>query len=231
MVNIFGKLPSTVGGKRRKRVKVHGDATSISRNFEGVKGSNSGSGRPIGKEEVIYLGDIEWIQAHRYVINSLSIVDDYKKNTCMYLSMKIHACQVTIWRKFTVKLLMIGLKLKLGNWSKQMVVIVFMKTFVTWLLVQVDGLDDIPDDSYIQQPNDVDIVHNDTSWARADVEGVTLDPPSPKAKRSRRFGEVDPNDLSSSDEEIMYASDGSDAPSDDDDFFEQRNVANEDSEA
>ncbi|CAI9108236.1 OLC1v1012265C1 [Oldenlandia corymbosa var. corymbosa] len=87
------------------------------------------------------------------------------------------------------------------------------------------------DDSYIQQPNDVDIVHNDTSWARADVEGVTLDPPSPKAKRSRRFGEVDPNDLSSSDEEIMYASDGSDAPSDDDDFFEQRNVANEDSEA
>ncbi|CAI9106157.1 OLC1v1005233C1 [Oldenlandia corymbosa var. corymbosa] len=160
-------------------VPMHIEKTS--RNFEGIKGSNSESGHPIGKEEVIFLGDIEWIQAHRYVINSLSIVDDYKS-------------------LFNVD-------------------------------PEVNFVSKTEDDSYIQQPNPVDIVHNHTSWARADVEGVTLDPPSPKAKRSRRFGEVDPNDLSSIDEEIMYASDGSDAPSDDDDFFEQRNVANEDCEA
>ncbi|XP_057770554.1 uncharacterized protein LOC130990352 [Salvia miltiorrhiza] len=36
-------------------------------------------GRPLGKEEIFMLDDIEWIQAHRCVLNSLSIVDNFKR--------------------------------------------------------------------------------------------------------------------------------------------------------
>ncbi|XP_057790149.1 uncharacterized protein LOC131007019 isoform X2 [Salvia miltiorrhiza] len=49
------------------------------RNDESGETSKPQGGRSLGKEETFMLGDIEWTQAHRYVINSLSIVDNYKR--------------------------------------------------------------------------------------------------------------------------------------------------------
>nr|XP_027071665.1 uncharacterized protein LOC113696453 [Coffea arabica] len=36
-------------------------------------------GRPLGKEEVIYLDDVSWVQAHRYVLGNLETVDPFRR--------------------------------------------------------------------------------------------------------------------------------------------------------
>ncbi|XP_071913572.1 uncharacterized protein [Coffea arabica] len=37
-------------------------------------------GRPLGKEEVIYLDDVSWVQAHRYVLGNLETVDPFRRD-------------------------------------------------------------------------------------------------------------------------------------------------------
>lgn len=49
------------------------------RNDEGGDNFVTEGGRHIGSEKVFMLHDIEWIQAHRYVLNNLSIVDAFKR--------------------------------------------------------------------------------------------------------------------------------------------------------
>ncbi|XP_071933260.1 uncharacterized protein [Coffea arabica] len=50
----------------------------IERNYEGEY-LNRQIGRPLGKEEVIYLDDVSWVQAHRYVLGNLETVDPFRR--------------------------------------------------------------------------------------------------------------------------------------------------------
>nr|XP_027124355.1 uncharacterized protein LOC113741067 [Coffea arabica] len=49
------------------------------RNYEGEY-LNRQIGRPLGKEEVIYLDDVSWVQAHRYVLGNLETVDPFRRD-------------------------------------------------------------------------------------------------------------------------------------------------------
>lgn len=50
-----------------------------SRNDEGDGKRLVEGGRPLGKEEIVLLPNLEWVQAHKYVLNNLPMVDRFRR--------------------------------------------------------------------------------------------------------------------------------------------------------
>ncbi|CAI9114594.1 OLC1v1015349C1 [Oldenlandia corymbosa var. corymbosa] len=146
------------------------------------------SGRSIGKEEIVYLGSDERDQAHKYIINSLSMVDEFKEEHLNVLKQekprmssynreKLHSETFVKWFKDRVN------ATEQSNEDLRHLAIGPSKWMNPRNLFNVDPEVNVTEGSedanYVHQHNARDSGNDDASWVRVDVEGIHKIPQVP----------------------------------------------------